>query len=60
MATPTDEDSYFPKLKNGKNLAVLIAEKFILKALKSDEREDFNYNYFHLLLKGVYRSKWKT
>ena len=52
MATPVSKDSYFPKLKNGKNLAVLIAEKFGLKALKSDEREDFNYNYFHLLLKG--------
>src|SRR5690606_5698572 len=38
MATPVSKDSYFPKLKNGKNLAVLIAEKFGLKALKSDER----------------------
>ncbi|WP_318640141.1 hypothetical protein [Flavobacterium ardleyense] len=52
MATPTDNDSHFSKLKNGKNLAVLIAVKFGLKALKSHEREDVNYNYFHLLLKG--------
>lgn len=59
METPTPKDAYFPKLSNGKNLADLVAEKFKLKAFNSDEREDFNYEYFNLFLKGYVNQNGK-
>lgn len=57
--TPIDQDENFPKLKNGQNLADLIAKKFGLKALKRDQHEDAIYEYFHLLLKGYIDQKGK-